>query len=153
MTTIYKRTVWYLIKSILLAPLAPVAVFFVLLWLMQFFPNIGMYIATITLPILIFVFTIYNAVWNDNIRFEITEDGRCDYYQKNKLRQSYDLTVCDFGYFKLQDANGGIHRLSLRITGQNGESTKLECEPLGKRQFEAMFKQMQSFSTVQPEKL
>jgi len=152
-TTIYKRTTWHFIKSILLAPLAPIAVGLVLLWLMQFFSNIAMYIVTIAVPIIIFAFMIYNAIWGDNIRFEITAEGRCDYYQNNKLRHSHDLTVCELSYFKVQDANGGVQTLRLRITDQEGTTTKLECEPIGKRQFEAMFRQMQSFSTFVPEKL
>lgn len=150
---VYKRTKWKLIKSLIIAPLPPVAVGLVLLWALQWFPYTWFFVITVGLPIIIFICMLHSAIWGENIRFEITDEGKCNYYKNNKFKKSYDLKVCDMGYHHVKDANGGTDRLSLRITDENGQTDILDCEPIGAKQFEQMFKEMQSFSEVELEKL
>jgi len=150
----YKRTAFNLIKSLLIAPLPPAAVGLILLWLLQFFDKLWLFVAMVIAVIAIFVFMLYNAIFSDNIRFEITDDGMLNYYQMGKLKKSFDLSVSDCGYRLVQDANGGTDSLRLRITNAESGSTEIiHCEPLGRRQFSEMFEKLQSFSTVEPEHL
>ena len=151
--SIYKRKPWKLIKSLLIAPLPPVAVGLILLWALQYFPYTWMFILCIALPAVIFLALIYKAIWGENIRFEITENGQCNYYKNNKLKQSFDLVTSDLGYHHVRDANGGTERLSLRITDNTGKVHIIDGEPIGEKQFEKMFKQMQDYSKVEPEVL
>ena len=150
---VYKRTRWELVKSLMIAPLPPVAVGLVLLWALQWFSYTWFFAITVGLPIIIFFSMLYDAIWSRNIRFEITDAGQCNYYKNNKLKKSYNLKACDMGYHHVKDANGGTDRLSLRITDENGQTDILDCEPIGAKQFEQMFKEMQGFSEVELEKL
>lgn len=150
---VYKRTKWKLVKSLMIVPLPPVAVGIVLLWALQWFPYIWFFAITVGLPIIIFFCMLYGAIWGTNIRFEIDNEGKCNYYQNNKLKKSYNLKDCDTGYHHVKDANGGTERLSLRITSENGQTDILDCEPIGEKQFRQMFEEMQNFSEVEIEKL
>lgn len=66
---------------------------------------------------------------------------------------TFDLTQCTVGYHHVKDANGGTNSLRLRVTNASGETKVLDCEPLGGRQFETMFAQMEAFNKEAPERL
>ena len=151
--SIYKRRPWKLIKSLLIVPLPPVAVGFILLWALQYFPFTWFFAITVGVPVVIFISMLYGAIWGENIRFEITSDGQCNYYKNNKLKKSYNLKTCDMGYHHGKDANGGTDRLSLRITDEKGKTDILECEPIGEKQFSKMFEEMKNYSEVEVERL
>ena len=144
----YKRSTWIMIKALMIAPFIPFGVGMVLLWVIHWFEFDWLFYPACVITLLSFIFMVYNAIWGSNIRFEITEDGKCNYYKKNKLRKSYDLTVCELSYF-----DGGTEDLRLLITDESGEEETLECAPIGKKQFDVMYKQMKSFSKVEPERL
>ena len=150
--TMYKRTIMKLIQSILLLPLAPAAIFFVMLWAMQMFDYTWFFVLTIAAPVLVLLFGLYNIIWGDNIKFEISDSGQCDYFCGGKLKESFDLKVCEIGYHRVKDANGGLHSLRLRIT-KDGKTSVLDCEPLGNKQFERMFDQMEGLLAAAPSRL
>ena len=150
----YKRTAFNLLKSLLIALIAPPAVGMVLLWLLQYFPYEWLFVVSIIVVAAFFLFLLYTAFFGENIRFEITDDGKLNYYQMSKLKESFNLVTSDFGYRHVQDANGGTDSLRLRITdSESGETKIVSCEPIGKRQFSEMFEKMKSFCAVEPERL
>lgn len=143
--TVYKRPIWKFFTSLLLAPLAPAAVAFIIMWLLQYFPYTWLYYLMYILPAIIFLLMLYNTFWGDNIRFEVTDTGQLEYYKRGKLRKSFNLKTADIGYHHVKDSNGGTHSLRMRITDAEGKTEILDCEALGSRKFHKMFEQAQSF--------
>lgn len=148
--TVYKRTVWKFVTALLVVPLAPLVAWVIIMWLLQYFPYVWLYYAMFVLPAAIFVFALYNAVWGNNIRFVITQNGQMEYYKHNKLQKAYNLATVTLGYSGLKDKRGNYLSQTLRITDASGKTDEIECEPLGAVQFQKMFTQIQSFCEAEP---
>ena len=151
--TVYKRSLWKLFTSLILAPLAPLAVFFIIMWLLQFFPYEWLYYTMYILPIVIFLLILYMTIWSDNIRFIITKDKMLEYYKRGKLVQTFDLATTSIGYHHVQYTSGGTQKLSLKLIDSHGATTILDCEPLGSSQFHRMFEEMERCCKVEPQHL
>ncbi|MCL2654528.1 MAG: hypothetical protein FWD65_02350 [Coriobacteriia bacterium] len=149
----YRRTIWQLIKSLLIAPLVTFAVGMLFLWVLQFYNPTWFFVLGVIVIAAIFFGLLYSAIFGENLRFELSDDGTFSYYKGRKLKKSYDLTTSDLGYHQVKSANGATRRLSLRITDKEGRPDIVECEPIGSKQFDEMFKEMQKYSKVEPERL
>ena len=149
----YRRSVWKLFLSILLLPLAPFAVCMVFLFFLQFFPFTWLFVVMIIVTAGILLYGLYNIIWGDRISFTISETGQCQYFQGGKEKHTFALSSCDIGYHRVKDMNGGLYSLKIRITDSAGTTTVLDCEPLGNRQFDKMFSQMQEFNRSEPDRL
>jgi len=149
----YKRIPRKLIKSLLMALFAPVAVSVAMLILLLFFDTLWFFVLAVVLVCGTFLFMIHSAIWGENVRFEITSEGTLYYYCGKNLVRQFDLIDCSVGYHHLKNANGGTESLRLRITDKDGNNEIIDCEPIGERKFYIMFEEMQSFSNVAPERL
>lgn len=136
---VYKRTLWMLLKGLLLAPFAAAAAYFIG---SIFIANTTLLLA---LAALIFVALVYLAIFSENIRFEL-EDGTLRYYQRGKLRHEFDLDSCAAGYRRKSERGLlGSHDITLEIADlATGQETFLDCSPLGLGGFERMFAAIES---------
>ena len=134
--TTYKRGKGNFIVGILSAP---AAAFFLFLLLGNFLSLM----LTIIISLLIFLSILYITIFSDNIKFVIDDDRKTmSYYEKGKLIKEYQLKKSVLTYhMKL----GHSSVIDLTI---NGES--IDCEPLGRNQFERMYKHLQKLVGVEP---
>ncbi len=151
--TVYQRSKAKFIKSLIIIPLPPFAVGMVLLFIGQYFPQTWFMILTVLIVLGVLAVMLHQTLISDNVRFEISDTGEMNCYEGNKLKHTFDLKNCESGYHHRQYTSGGTQSLRLRITEQNGKMTVLDCEPLGSAKFYEMFEFIQSFSSVEPERL
>ena len=134
----FKRGIWSLLKSLLVAVAAPVALFFVVSifteksWLLYGIPSIA------------FVFLVYCAIFSENIRF-IIEGNRLEYYKRSKL-ETYDLNLYDVGY-RAKTTDGDPDHIYLYLTKKGEEdSISIDCTPLGLSKFYKMYELLETSS-------
>jgi len=149
---IYKRTFMKLIGGIISAPITTVMLFAFGLFLLQFFDYAWLFYTSIVVSILVGVFILYQTIWGDKIRIEITESGKFTYYRRNKIISEYDLAKSQFGYHH-KTTSGSTSKLALNIAQEGKEPASLDCEPLGDIQFYKMYEYMERFSTPEPQKI
>ncbi|HEY4533768.1 MAG TPA: hypothetical protein VIG61_06375 [Fusobacterium sp.] len=137
--TIYKRKITNLIVGLLSAP---AAAFFLLAILRYFLSPL----ITIIISGIAFILILYMTVFSDNIKFIIDDENKTmTYYENGKIVKEYDLKDADLSYnIKL----GNSSKIDLMINGE-----RIDCEPLGARQFEQMYHHLESLVGVEPIKL
>lgn len=151
--TVYKRSTLKMIKSILIAPLPSIAVGFVMMFLLQYFPFTWLYVLMIAAVVLIFAWMLYNAIIGENISFELSPDGTLNCLKGKKNMGSFDLNQCALRYHHVKYTNGGTQKLFLYIEKPDGNEESFDCEPLGESKFLEMYQQMQRFGQAEPERL
>ncbi|EFS29143.2 MULTISPECIES: hypothetical protein [Fusobacterium] len=137
--TTYKRKITNLIVGLLSAPAAA----FFLLAILRYFlsPLIMLIISGIA-----FILILYLTIFSDNIKFVIDEEDKTMiYYENGKVVKEYDLKNASLSY-NMKFGHSAVIDLII-----NGE--KIDCEPLGERQFEKMYHQLEKLVGVEPIKL
>jgi hypothetical protein len=150
---VYKRSVGSLIKSLILAPFAGVAVFVVLYILLQFvnFGTLGVYLLY-GVPVFAFLWMLYASIFSENIRVEIDPAGTCRYFKNNKLMKQWLLPQCQVGYYKRTESGLlGNNNIRLDIRNEMGQDETVDCSPLGSTQFYNMFAHMETFTKPEPQ--
>jgi hypothetical protein len=143
----YKRTVFNLIKGIVLVPFSGLLAYIVA---RIFLPHeIG-----VVAGVVVAVFLLYIAVFSENIRFELDSDGTFRFYKKGALKHTFDLTQSSIGYHRRTEWGLlGNNDISLKILDSEGRETVVDAGPLGTRQFETMFEAMEQHTQTDVEVL
>ena len=146
--SVYRRSLWGMLKGIIGAPLAGVLVFFVLNMFVRD-PRIQLGV-----PVLVMLAILYISIFSENVRFEVDGDGTFRYYKKGKLRETYRMEDCVVGYRRSSD--GGLfasHDINLQVLTADGRETFIDCSPIGPRRFEQMYQQLRAHTSEGPEVL
>ena len=129
---VFKRGPLELIKSLVIAVVTGVMIAFIG---SIFTESIILYIIAIAISVIL----IYMAFNGENIKFEI--DGeQFRYYQKNKLKNIYDINNCSFRY-NAKGTDGDYDDINLYISNiENPEHEEcIDCSSLGFDKFNEMF--------------
>ena len=144
---VYRRSLWVMFKGILMAPCSAVLIFFFLSLL-----NVRNNLLLFGIPGLIFLALLNMALFGENIRFELEQDGTLRYYRKGRLRSTFVLENCLLGYSSKSD--GSDHDITLRIFDtESGGEESIDCSPIGRRRFADMYEAMKAFTKEEPEVL
>ena len=143
---VYRRSLLVMLKGFLMAPCSAVLVYFVL----NIFVDSTLILFGVS--VLVFAVLLYVAVFSENIRFELDEDGTLRYFQKGRLKKTYKLEEYLLGYYSKSD------RLTTDITlrilhAESGEEESLDCSPLGERNFHNLFTSIKAHTKEEPEVL
>jgi hypothetical protein len=137
---IYKRTLFSLIKGIVIAPLSGILVFI----LAQIFLSVPL---CAVLGIATAGALLYMTVFSENIYFELGDSGTFRYFKKGTLKNTFDLSKCRIGYYRRTEWGiFGNNDIDLKILDAEGKETGIEAGPLGTAQFEDMFEEMEKFT-------
>jgi len=142
---LYKRGIFSLVKSIFVALFAPVALFFVL----SIFTDNALIMYSICAAALLWL--LYTGIFNENIKFEISEDGILNYYVRNNLKNTFELKKCTIGY-KCKSTNGDADNISLQIITKDIEEF-IDCTPLGMTKFYKMYAEIEQYTNKQDKKI
>ena len=142
---VYKRGVFSLIKSLLIAIIAPVFLGFLI---SAFTDNM---IFILAIPAAIFLFLLKSAIFSENIKFELSESGEFKYYVRNNLKETYNLADCSIGY-SAKSTNGDEDYIYLTIVNSEGEN-RIECTALELNKFYKMYEEMEAFTIKQEKKV
>ena len=141
--TVYKRTVFELIRGVVSALFAGLAVGLVLSFIVK-----PMVIALLPGAAVLLVLC-YMAIFKENIRFEL-EGSQLRYYQNGMLKHTFALENCTtYCRFKTESSLLMVHDIDLYITDVSADpETKvpIDCSPIGKFQFAQLYKQIQQYS-------
>jgi hypothetical protein len=137
---IYKRTLFSLVKGIIISPLSGILVFF----LAQIFLSVPI---CAVLGILTAAALLYMTVFSENIYFELESNGTFRHFKKGTLKNTFDLSKCSIGYYRRTEWGlFGNNDIDLKIMDAEGKETNIEAGPLGTAQFEDMFEEMEKFT-------
>ena len=125
--------------------LAPFAGFFVG-WAISFFTKnrwvlSGAFLAVIALYAGLTFF-------NEDIRFELHANGELCYYKRSRLLKSVEL--CNYAVERREQGGGKIFPAVLLllclVEEHSGEKTEIDCTPLGKQRFDAMYREIRRYA-------
>jgi hypothetical protein len=137
---VYKRTLFSLVKGIIISPLSGILVFL----LAQIFLSVPI---CAVLGILTAAALMYMTVFSENIHFELDDNGTFRYFQKGILKNTFELSKCSIGYYrKTEWGLFGNNDINLKILDAEGEETGIEAGPLGTGQFDDMFEEMEKYA-------
>jgi hypothetical protein len=91
---------------------------------------------------------LYITVFSEDIYFELRTDGLFRYYKRRVLQNTFNLKNCYITYRRKSESGfPPTHDITLTIVNaDDGEETGLDCSPLGLRQFNEMFREMENFT-------
>jgi hypothetical protein len=143
----YKRTLFELIKGIVIAPFCALGVYVVVSVFIDFIDFPGSPLVVLGIPILVLLALWYMAIFGGNIRFELDEDGTFREYKGWMLKKTFELKNCRIGY-RRSSSSGFLnsHDITLLIADAGDKETAIDCGPLGIKQFQKMFKEMEQFA-------
>lgn len=133
--TVYKRSLFVMLKGIIGAPCAGFVVYLVLSFFISDMTILLGAAAGIT--VLIWLMTILS----DNIYFTISDGGEFYYYKRGKCREHYNLNECGIGYRQRSDGS----TISLKVFTPDGQEHLIDAEPLGVNRFHKMYEKMSQF--------
>ena len=143
---VYKRSLWSMLFSILLAPCAAVVVYIAL----NFFINT--FWILICASALAFIILLYMAVFSENIRFELDDNGKMRYFKKGILKNTYELEQYLLSYHSKN--GGGGTNITLHFHHiDSGKEESIDCSPLGKSCFADFYAEIKAYTKEQPEVL
>ena len=144
---VYKRTMFSMIKGIIIAPFTGLLVFI---------------LAQLLLPVPVCIILglaaagtlVYMALISENIYFELDDNGAFRYYQKGSLKNTFDLGTCRIGYKRKTEWGFlGNNDIKLQIIDGANEEIFIDSGPLGTTQFHAMFERMEKYAIPDTETL
>ncbi|MCL2154245.1 MAG: hypothetical protein FWH53_01135 [Leptospirales bacterium] len=137
---IYKRTMFNLIKGIVLTPFGALAAFIIT----QIF--LPVHICAI-LGIAVGLVLGYITIFSENISFELDGNGMFRYFKNGKLQNTFELSKYRIGYYRKTESGflGNVD-IDLKLVDSEGEETGIDAGPLGTSQFDKMFEQMEKFA-------
>ena len=136
----YKRTLFSLIKGVILAPFTGLFIFI---------------IAQILLPVPVCAvlgvaaaaIIVYISVFSENIYFELDDDGTFRYFKMGTLKNTIKLSDYRIGYYrKTERGIFGLNNIALKLFDSEDQETNIEAGPLGTTQFDKMFAEMEKFA-------
>ena len=143
---VYKRSLWVMVKGLLMAPCAAaIACFFLSMFVENALVLMGV-------PALIFLALIYMAIFSENIRFELEDNGTLRYFQKGKLKKTYKLEEYLFGYHKKSDSMTSDITMNIMHV-ESGAEESVDCSPLGASRFASMYEEIKLYMAGEPEVL
>ena len=141
----FKRGIWSFIKSLTVALVAPIALFFVV----SIFTDNLLILAG--LSALAFLFLIYSTIFSENIKFVI-EGDILNYYKMSKLK-TYNLKDYVVGY-NAKTTDGDPDHIYLELVGkESGEELSIDCTALGLSKFYQMYELIESTSITKSTKI
>ena len=103
----------------------------------------------IGLPVACVLALAWLLVLGENIRVEVHDGGRLDFYRMGKLKNSFDMNHCGISL----SARGkkvpvlSLQDMSVNFTDQeSGKSTRLDFAPLGKEEFSRLRQSLRCFT-------
>jgi hypothetical protein len=139
---VYKRTLFSMIRGIIVAPFSGLLVFIIA---QLIFPSLLPLCAII--GVLVAALIVYIAVFSENIYFELEDDGTFRYYKKGVLQTTYELARYRIGYHrKTEWGLLGNNDIRLKFLDDAGEETEIDAGPLGTTQFDDMFASMEKYA-------
>lgn len=143
---VFKRGLFSLIKSILIALVAPVILYFIIL---IFTDNVGILYGVSGIA---FIFLIVSAIFSENIKFEI-EGEQFRYYLRNKIKTDINLKDYSCGYHS-RTTDGSADDLTLYLVNlKTNEESNIDCTALGIRKFHKMYAEIERLSVKENKKL
>lgn len=146
---VYKRSLWVMVKGLILAVFAGFAGYFITGFFTQDLRLIY------GIPAALFLILTWLALVSENIRFELEPGGQLRYFKRGRLKHSCQLKNCGAGY-RQRSENGifGSHDITLNLVDmETAQQTSLDCSPLGPSRFERMFRAIEGHTATQPEVL
>lgn len=144
---VYKRSLWVMIKGLIMAPFAGVVAVIIL----GFFVTNPLILYGV--PVLASLVLVYMALFSENIRFELDRDGQLRYFKRGRLLHQFALAECAAGYHRRSE--GGFpptHDITLQmIRLSDGEETAIDCSPIGLRRFEELYTEIKAHTGGEPE--
>lgn len=139
---VYKRSVFKFMLSLLSIFVFPPILFIILytIWGNIWFCGL--------ISLACFLVLLFIILLDENIRFELYEDGKFRYYVANKLKKEYFLQADTYLSCKIVSGNKSETEISLYI---NDDS--IDASPLGAYKFDLMYTDMQTFIEKKPIKL
>ena len=137
---VYKRTLFSMIKGIIIAPFGGLFVFII----GQIFLPVPLcaVLGVITAAIILYI-----SVFSENIYFELDDDGTFRYFKMGALKNTFKLSDFRIGYYrKTEWGILGLNNIDLKIADANGEVTEIDAGPLGTAQFDKMFEEMEKYA-------
>jgi hypothetical protein len=137
----YKRTPFSMIQGLIVTPFGALAVFII----SQVLP-IPLWFSVI-LGIAAGAFLAYSNILSENIYFELDDNGTFRYFQRGKLKNTFELSQYSAGYHRRTEHGIlGNNNIRLKLLNTSGEETEIDAGPLGTTQFNEMFAEMEKFS-------
>ena len=144
---IYKRTMFSLIKGIVMTPFGALAAFLIT---QIFLPVPVCAIIAIAIALVLGYLTIFS----ENIHFELDENGVFRFFKNGKLQKEFELSKYRIGYFRKTEMGFlGSVDIDLKLVDYQGEETSVDAGPLGTSQFDEMFEHMEKFAIKDVEAL
>jgi hypothetical protein len=145
---VYKRTVFSLLVSIIIAPFGGLAAWFIV---GIFIKIAAVYYAA---GILAFAALLYMAIFSENVYVELDDDGNFRYYKRAALLEEYKISECRVGYRRKSDRSFPVsHDIKLQIIDKNEEEHFIDCSPLGLTQFTELFDELKKLAKEEVEVL
>ncbi|MDL2233875.1 hypothetical protein LJC63_09920 [Ruminococcaceae bacterium OttesenSCG-928-L11] len=144
--TVYKRSLWVMLKGIIGAPFGGLVVYIAL----SFFVEDQRIVTGISAFICLLI--LYFSIVSESIRFELDNDGTFRYYKLGRVKHTFQLEDCLVGYHRRSEAGLlGDHNIDLQIVTEDGQETIIDCSPIGLRRFERMYESMKQYTNEEPE--
>lgn len=149
MVKTYKRSLFVMIKGIVIAPCTAMVVYLI----MRFF--VANRLVLVGVPLLLFAILLFMALFSENIKFEIDSKGKLTYYKMGKCVHSFHLPDCSVGYRRSSETSfPPSHDIQMDICNlQDGSEETIDCSPLGLGRFEEMYAEIGRYSADEPEVL
>ena len=145
---VFRRGIFSLLWSLLLAVVGGPFLGFIISWFTE-----DMYIILIP-AILVSLWLLYSAIFSENIRFEIDEDGMFRYIKRKKIEKELNLKEYYCGYrTKVSDGTTDDLRLNLLKTDDSEDKFDIDCTPLGTSKFHKMFFLIEGYCAKSSNKL
>jgi hypothetical protein len=147
---VYKRTVFSLIKGLIIAPFSGLVVFI----LAQIFLQSLSLVIWGVLGVAAAVAVAYITVFSEAIYFELDDDGSLRYFKRGSLQNTYELAKYRIGYHrKTEWGILGNNDIRLKFLDTDGEQSEIDAGPLGTTQFDEMFAAMEEYAIKDVEQL
>ena len=137
---IYKRSLFSLVKGLIITPCTGVLVFIIAQIFIPPWPSA-------VLGVLAAAALLYMTVFSEDIYFELDDDGAFRYFKRRREQCAFALPSCRTGYQrKTEWGLFGNNDIKLKILDAEGEETEIDASPLGTSRFDEMFAAMEQFA-------
>ncbi|HCC34893.1 MAG TPA: hypothetical protein DEQ02_04385 [Ruminococcaceae bacterium] len=143
----YKRALITMLMGILGAPFAGL----IAVMVGSFF--IEDLIILISIGIGLCCIILFITIFNENIKFTLSENGQLCYYKRGHLKSQFDIPNCYVGY-RRKTTDATDHDITLRILPVGKEeidTITIDASPLGRNRFEKMFVELEKIAANQVE--
>ena len=130
---VFRRTAGGMVKGVAISVLSSAAVGFI----------VYMFMASLVVPVIVclamMAILLYITIFKDDIKIEI-DGGQLRYFQRGACKESIALHN-HVARYQIKTRDGSVESINLYFAPDAGGGNEicLDCEPLGRRQFDALW--------------